>query len=146
MQFAVRINATKEKVWNTLWNDNSYRKWTAIFAEGSYAVTDNWKEGSKVLFLDGKRNGMVSMVAGNRPYEYMSFVHKGEVKDGIEETESEQVKQWEGMTENYTLTPSVDGTELLVEMEANMSVDIKDYFEKTWPLAMKKIKELAEEK
>lgn len=146
MQFAVDINATKEKVWNTLWDDDSYRKWTAVFAEGSYAVTDNWKEGSKVLFLDGKGNGMVSMVAGNRPYEYMSFVHKGEVKEGVEDMESEQVKQWEGMTENYTITATGNETGLLVEMEANMIAGFKDYFEKTWPLAMEKIKELAEEK
>jgi len=51
------------------------------FAAGSYAKTDNWKEGSKVLFLDGKGQGMVSTVAKNKPNEYMSFKHLGEVKD-----------------------------------------------------------------
>ncbi|MBA2423398.1 MAG: SRPBCC domain-containing protein, partial [Chitinophagales bacterium] len=66
LNFSTSINASKEKVWKTLWDDSSYRKWTGAFQEGSYAETDNWKEGSKVLFLDGKRNGMVSQVAANR--------------------------------------------------------------------------------
>ena len=63
MNFSVDINASKEKVWDALWEDASYRKWTSAFMEGSYAVTDNWKQGTKVLFLDPKGSGMVSMVA-----------------------------------------------------------------------------------
>ena len=43
MNFSIDINAPKEKVWNVLWDDDSYRKWTSAFAEGSYAKTDNWK-------------------------------------------------------------------------------------------------------
>ena len=52
LNFTTKIDAPKEKVWNTLWNDATYRAWTSAFAEGSFAETDNWKEGSKVLFLD----------------------------------------------------------------------------------------------
>jgi uncharacterized protein YndB with AHSA1/START domain len=66
MNFSIDINAPKEKVWNVLWDDNSYRKWTSPFAEGSYAKTDNWKEGSKVLFLGPSGDGMVSKVASNK--------------------------------------------------------------------------------
>jgi len=145
MNFAVSINAPKEKVWNTLWEDESYRKWTSAFIEGSHAVTDHWKEGTKVLFLDPKGSGMVSMVAENKPNEYMSFKHLGEVKDGIEDTTSEQAKQWSGATENYTLTKTAKGTDLKVEMEGNINNDFKEYFLKTWPEALEKVKELAEE-
>jgi uncharacterized protein YndB with AHSA1/START domain len=60
INFSISINAPKEKVWKVLWNDDSYRKWTSAFAEGSYAVTDNWKEGTKVKFLDPKGSGMIS--------------------------------------------------------------------------------------
>ncbi|HEY6976064.1 MAG TPA: SRPBCC domain-containing protein [Chitinophagaceae bacterium] len=145
MNFSISINAPKEKVWNTLWEDESYRKWTSPFMEGSYAVTDNWKEGSKVLFLGPKESGMVSMVAENRPNEYMSFKHLGEVKDGVEDTTSEQAKQWSGATENYTLVKTAKGTDLKVEMEGNISNDFKEYFLKTWPEALEKVRELAEE-
>src|SRR6476620_9267221 len=101
MHFNLHINAPKEKVWSTLWEDASYRDWTSAFMEGSYAVTDNWKEGTKVLFLDPKGSGMVSIVAENRPYEYMSFKHLGEVIDGVADTTTYKVTQWSGAFENY---------------------------------------------
>jgi len=146
MNFSVSINAPKEKVWKPLWEGASYRKWTSAFIEGSYAVTDNWKEGTKVLFLDAKGSGMVSMVTENKPNEYMSFKHLGEVRDGVEDISSEQAKQWNGATENYTLIKTNTGTELKVEMEGNINNDFKEYFLKTWPEALEKVKQLAEEK
>src|SRR5687768_2071238 len=100
--FSVRINAPKEKEWKTLWDDSTYRQWTSPFMEGSYAETDNWKEGSKVLFLGPEGSGMVSTVAANRPNEFMSFKHLGEVKGGVEDTTSEKIKAWAGAYENYT--------------------------------------------
>ena len=144
MNFSISINAPKDRVWNTLWNLDSYRKWTAAFAEGSDVETDNWKEGTKVLFTDGKGNGMVSRIAANRPNEYMSFEHLGEIKDGVEDTTSDKVSQWSGAKENYTLTSTPDGTDLQIDMD--ITEEYKDYFLKTWPKALDKIKELAEAK
>lgn len=112
------------------------------FFEGSYAETDNWKEGSKVLFLSPERDGMVSRVAANKPNSFMSFEHLGIVKKGVEDTESEDVKGWAGAKEDYTLTEQNGKTKLLVEMDSND--EFKEYFLKTWPLALEKIKELAE--
>ena len=96
INFSTDINAPKEKVWEVLWNDDSYRKWTSAFYEGSYAQTDNWKEGTKVLFLGPGGDGMVSRVAANKPNKFMSFEHLGVVKKGVEDTESEEVKDWAG--------------------------------------------------
>lgn len=93
INFKTVINAAPEKIWKVLWDDATYRKWTSAFSEGSYAETD-WKEGSKVLFLDGQGQGMVSRIAENRPNEYMSIEHLGEVKDGVEDTSSDRVKAW----------------------------------------------------
>ena len=36
----IDINASKEKVWNVLFDDATYRIWAASFMPGSYAVTD----------------------------------------------------------------------------------------------------------
>ncbi|MDX5346119.1 MAG: SRPBCC domain-containing protein, partial [Hymenobacteraceae bacterium] len=80
LQYSVDINAPKEKVWEVLWNDETYRKWTSVFSEGSSAETD-WQEGSKIHFLNGEGGGMYSVVAKNQPNEYMSIKHLGEVKD-----------------------------------------------------------------
>ncbi len=141
MNFSTSINAPKDKVWKTLWEDTSYRKWTSVFSEGSCAVTD-WQEGSKILFLDGKGSGMVSQIESIRPNEFMSFKHLGEVKNGVEDTDSEGVKAWAGAHENYTLKETNGITTLVVEMD--IVEDFKDYFIKTWPKALEQVKALSE--
>jgi hypothetical protein len=140
--FSTSINATPEKVWNILWTDATYRKWTTAFMEGSYAVTD-WKEGSKVLFLDGKGMGMVSRIAVNRPNEYMSIEHLGEVKDGVEDTTSDRVKAWAGAHENYTLKKINDQTELTIDMD--ITEEYKEMFAQIWPKALANVKQLSEQ-
>ena len=140
-EFKTTINAPREKVWNILWGNITYPEWTSVFAEGSRAETD-WKKGSKVLFLDGKGEGMVSTIAENKPNEFMSIKHLGFVKNGVEDTNSEKVKEWAGALENYILKTINGKTELIVDMD--ITDEYKDYFEKTWPNALKKLKEMAE--
>jgi hypothetical protein len=142
MNFSIDINAPREKVWNVLWGDKSYRDWTSAFMEGSYAITDDWKVGSKVLFLATDGKGMVSKVDTNRPNEFMSFEHQGIVKDGIEDTTSDAVKEWQGAKENYTLKEAGKGTKLIIEMDTSETE--KEYFEKVWPKALERVKNLAE--
>jgi len=141
LEFKTVIDAAPEKIWNVLWNDDTYRKWTSAFAEGSYAETD-WKEGSKVLFLDGNGRGMVSRIEKNKPYEYMSIEHLGEINNGVEDTTSEKVKDWAGAHENYTLKKVNGKTELRVDMDIND--EFKDMFAKIWPVALDNIKKLSE--
>lgn len=144
LNFSVNIDAPKEKVWKVLWDDSSYREWTRVFNEGSHAQTDNWKEGSKVRFLSAdNQDGMFSEVAANRPNEYMSFRHLGIVKNGKDDTESEEVKQWAGAMENYTLEENNGVTTLKVDMDSND--EFKEYFDKTWPQALGKVKSLSEQ-
>ncbi len=112
------------------------------FAEGSYAVTDNWKEGSEVKFLDPKDSGMISKVAANRPNEFMSFEHLGEIKDGVEDTNSDKVKEWAGAKENYMLKEKDGVTELAVDMD--ITDEYKDMFTEMWPKALENVKALAE--
>ena len=142
INFQTHINAPKEVVWKTLWDDASYRKWTSAFCEGSFAVTDNWKEGTEVKFLSPDGGGMVSRVAINRPTEYMSFEHLGEIKGGREDRISEKVKDWAGAKESYKLTETDGVTTLAVEMDATEK--FKDYFISTWPKALEEVKLLAE--
>ena len=141
-QFTVQINAGREKVWSVLWNDDTYGQWTGIFAEGSCAKTD-WKKGSKVIFTDEKgMGGMVSKIADIVPNEFMSFEHQGEIKDGVEDTTSEKVKEWTGAMENYTLTDNDGGTRLVVEMD--LADAYAGYFKEKFPKALDIVKKLAE--
>lgn len=70
--FLIEIKAPKIKVWNVLWDDATYRKWTATFSEGSQALSE-WREGSKVLFLSPGGEGMFSIIHKKIPNEFMSF-------------------------------------------------------------------------
>ena len=141
LKFKTVINAAPEKIWKVLWDDTTYRKWTSAFSEGSYAETD-WKEGSKVLFLDGNGQGMVSRIAENRPNEYMSIEHLGEVKDGVEDTSSDRVKAWAGAHENYTLKKVNGKTELSIDMD--ITEEFKEMFSQMWPKALDNVKKLSE--
>ena len=40
MHFSIGIAALRETVWEILLDDATYRQWTAVFAEGSYAEGD----------------------------------------------------------------------------------------------------------
>ncbi|WP_460671592.1 SRPBCC domain-containing protein [Larkinella ripae] len=139
-QFKTVIGATRETVWALLWGEVTYPEWTAVFNEGSRVETD-WKEGSKVRFLDANNDGILSQIAASVPPEYLSFKIVGEVKKGVE-IRGEAGSEWVGSEENYTLK-TVDGkTELTVE------IDIVDeyinYFQEKWPKALEKLKEMAE--
>lgn len=142
LKFNTTIDAPREKVWEILWAKDTYPKWTKAFMEGSDVETD-WNEGSKVLFTDGKGSGMVSRIAKKNAPEYMSFEHLGELKDGVEDTTSDKVKQWSGSKENYILKENNGVTTL--EVELDMGSDMQDYFIKTFPKALQLVKELSEE-
>jgi hypothetical protein len=141
LTFSTTINAPKELVWRTMLDDETYRTWTSAFQEGSYAVTD-WKRGSKALFMAPDGNGMVSRIAEHRPSEFLSLEHLGLVKNGVEDLQSPEVKQWAGARENYTLGEHAGQVTLTIEMDT--ADDYRKYFEGAWPKALAVLKDLSE--
>lgn len=146
LHFSITINAPKEKVWHTMLDDEPYREWTAAFNPGSYYKGD-WNKGSKILFLGpdpntGEEGGMVSRIAENKPYEFISIEHLGIVKNGVEDTTSEEARKWAPAFENYTFKEKGGATEVLVEID--IEDENKKMFEEMWPRALQKLKEIAE--
>jgi uncharacterized protein YndB with AHSA1/START domain len=146
LHFSIVINASKEKVWNTMLDMDTYQLWTDVFAPGSQYIGD-WSKGSKMLFLGpdetGAMGGMVSRIKENRPYEYISIEHIGIVQNGKEDTSSESVKEWVGALENYTFKEMGDRTEVLVDMDT-AEEEYEEMLQTTWPKALQKLKQLAE--
>ena len=145
IQFKTEINAPKEKVWDTMLNDATYRQWTKSFDPNSY-YEGSWQKGSKIKFLgpaeNGKTSGMFSEIAENIPYEFVSIKHLGIIKDGVEDTTSEEAKSWSPAFENYTFKDNGGKTELLIEMDADEKYS--GMFNEMWPKALKRLKELCE--
>lgn len=141
LHFSIPINAPKKKVWETMLNDETYRKWTSAFTEGSY-YKGSWEEGSKILFLDPNGAGMVSKIVENNPYEFISIEHLGFVKDGEEDMESKGAKDMAGAHENYSFKESDGKTKVSVDMD--ISDEYQAMFEDMWPKALTKLKALSE--
>lgn len=141
IQFSVDINAPKEKVWYSLWDDENYETWTTAFCEGSHAVS-GWNEGDKIHFLDPKGSGMASRIVEKKPFDSMVFAHITEIVNHEEQPISEAIQQWSGCKEQYTLTEKNGVTTLVSEVES--IEEHVDFFRNMFPNAMQKIKEIAE--
>ncbi|MEK7549839.1 MAG: SRPBCC domain-containing protein [Patescibacteria group bacterium] len=146
LQLSIDIHAPKEKVWDTVISDATYREWTSVFSPGSY-FEGSWDKGSKILFLGpdpetGEVGGMVSRIADNRPYEFLSVEHLGIYKNGIEDTESEEAKKWAPAYENYSFEEKDGVTTFSLDMDIEDSY--KESMEGMWKEALEKLKALSE--
>lgn len=139
LTFETKINAPKEKVWDSLWNDTSYRQWTSAFIDGSYAESD-WNEGSKILFLSPTGEGMFGIIQKKIPNVQMTFKHLGEIKNGIEEP-----KNWSDATESYYLNEINGITELAVKLNIEATSEFEQYFNNTFPKALEILKHISEQ-
>ncbi len=141
LHFTIDINAPKEKVWNTMLGDETYRIWASKFSEGSY-YKGSWEKGSSIQFVGPSGDGMASEIADNKPYSFVSVRHIGFLQNGVVDTESEAVKGWFPAYENYTFTEANGVTTV------NVDLDVTEDFEKDmadmWPRALEKLKEICE--
>jgi uncharacterized protein YndB with AHSA1/START domain len=140
-QFSTLIQAPREVVWETVIGPVTYRIWTAAFTEGSY-FEGTWAKGERMRFLAPGGQGMVSEIAESRPHEFISIKHLGEIKDGVEDTESEAVRSWAPCFETYTFTQAGAATELTVDMD--MAESFEEYMTGVWPKALSQLKALCE--
>ncbi|MFC5381351.1 SRPBCC family protein [Aquipuribacter nitratireducens] len=137
----IDVAATPEQAWDVLTGDLTYRKWTAEFAEGSYARTD-WREGSTVRFLGPDGTGLVGRVVTSRRPELLDVEYTGVVGGGVDDVESEQARLWAGTHETYRLTDVSGATH--VAISAPMEDAYYDDMVQAWVRALATVKELAE--
>ncbi|MCR6722599.1 MAG: SRPBCC domain-containing protein [Chitinophagaceae bacterium] len=144
VHYNVTINAPAEKVFNTMLEKKSYEQWTAAFNPTS-TYEGSWGKGDKIYFIgehEGKKGGMVARIAENIPNKFVSIEHYGILEDGKEITEGPAVEAFAGTHENYSFEPKGGGT--LLSIEVDTVEQYADYFDQTWPVALAKLKEIAE--
>ena len=148
IHFSIFIKAPKEKVWNIMFDADTYNKWTKPFNPKSHYIGD-WSEGSKMLFLGSDEDGdgmggMVSRIKKNIMYKFISIEHIGIVKNSKEDTTSDEVKKWTPSFENYTFSEKKGGMQVSIEMD--VIEEYKSMFEEMWPKSLQELKKLAEKK
>lgn len=135
LNFETEINATPEKVWDTLWQEEFFKAWAPTLNSSYYE--GNFQQDSKIYFFGEDRNGMYSFVEKNIPEKEMKFQHLGWIIDG-----EESPQNWENSWETYLLEESPNGTQLKIEV--NALDEFADFFSSNYPKMIQKVKELAE--
>ncbi len=141
MRHSIEINASKERVWKVLWDDQTLRDWANIIDEGTYMVGD-LQEGNEVNFMSASGYGVTSRVEKLVPYERVSFRQIADIKTGADGSLEKREKQWAGGTEDYVLEEHHGKVTLTVTQD--VPDELVDYFEKTLPKVLDRIKVLAE--
>ncbi|MDF2535862.1 MAG: hypothetical protein K0R18_2021 [Bacillales bacterium] len=139
IQFSIEINASKERVWTTLWEDSSFRDWANIIDVGTY-MKGVMKEGNEIQFISSVNGyGVTSLIEKLNPNEFVLIRHCADTKEGGQQ---EREKEWTGGTESYSLTEKNGVTTLIVKMD--LPQEQEETFNNRFPRALGRIKTLAE--
>lgn len=141
IQFSAEIAAPVARVFQLMLEPESYKQWTSAFAEGSY-FEGSWQQGQKIRFLGPSGDGMVAEIAEHRPNEFISIRHLGTISNGVEDTQSDAVRAWVGVYENYTFLAIPGGTRLVIDQD--VTEDFEQYLASAWPKALQQLKALCE--
>lgn len=139
IQFSIVINATKERVWVTLWEDITFRDWANSIDEGTY-MKGVMKEGNEIQFISSVNGyGVTSLIEKLNPNEFVLFRHSADTQ---ESGQQEREKEWTGGTESYSLTEKNGVTTLTVKTDVPQEQE--ETFNIRFPRALERIKTLAE--
>ncbi len=145
MQFKIDIHAGIENVYNTMLGEKTFKEWTSEFNPTS-DFEGSWEKGSKILFVgvnkEGKREGMVGLIKENIPYKFVSIKYIGLVDGEKEITEGPEIEGWANTFENYSF--SGNDIQTTVAVDIDIQDQWVDYFEKTYPKALERLKQICE--
>lgn len=144
LSYEIIINAPKDKIWNILWDEKIYSQWTKFFNpdSDSYMKSD-WKVGGKTYFINAEGEGMVSTIDSLEKPDQIIFKHLGMIdKDGNEDTESMEIKQWSGCFEKYILIDFDGQTKLHAEVQAEK--EWQDHMNTGFTKGLQIVKNIAE--
>ena len=103
----------------------------------------DWQIGGKTYFTEASgQNGMVSTIERIEEPKILVFKHLGEMVNGVEDTESDRVKAWNGSLEAYFLDENNGKTMLRVEVDVDSNY--KDMMDNGFTKGLEVVKNLSE--
>lgn len=141
LRFQVAISANKKAVWDTLWQDETFRQWAGLIDPGTYMVGE-LKQGNEVEFISAENGyGVTSLVEKLTPYEFLLLRHSADTQDSGQQ---EREREWTGGAESYALSEQDGATTLTATLD--VPIELEEYFKNNYPKALRRVKELAEAK
>lgn len=140
IQFSIEIDAAKARVWDTLWQDKTFRQWASIIDPETYMVGD-LQEGHEIQFISAASGyGVTSLVEKLVAGEYLRLRHRADTQD---DGKRERENEWTGGEESYVLAEKDGLTTLTVAFD--VPPELEEEFRANYPKALERVKELAEE-
>lgn len=141
MHFSIEMNATRERVWDTLWQDETLREWASVIDPGTYMVGD-LKEGNEIQFISSVNGyGVTSLVEKLVTGEFLLLRHRADTQ---EDGKRKRDREWSGGEESYSLADN-DGTTTLT-VAFDVPPELEEEFKVSYPKALERVKVLAERK
>jgi uncharacterized protein YndB with AHSA1/START domain len=139
LSFSTQTHASRQTVWQTLWQDETLRQWANIIDPGTY-MKGELKRGNEVEWISAENGyGVTSLVEDIKESEYVVFRHQADTKEvGTKQRD----KQWTGGSEIYKLEENNGQTTLTAEFD--VPEELEEYFNTAYPKALACIKTLAE--
>jgi len=138
-QYTIQINATKERVWTTLWDDLTFRDWAGIIDEGTY-MKGEMIEGNRIQYISSVNGyGVTSLIEKLIPNVFIQLRHCADTKEsGAQERE----KEWTGGTESYSLVEKNGVTTLI--FITDFPEELEEILSVSFPKALERVRTLAE--
>lgn len=141
LQFSIEINATRERVWDTLWQDETFREWASIIDPQTYMVGE-LKEGNEIQFISSASGyGVTSLVEKLVVGQFLLLRHHADTQ---ESGKRERDQEWTGGAETYSLVNNDGATTLTVVFD--VPPELEEEFKVSYPKALERVKMLSERK
>ncbi len=143
LTYSQTIDASRERVWSTITELGSYKKWAVAFSPNSQFI-GTWEQGKTIRFFDPNLGGTIARLSTVSFPEKIVAEHVAIAsKNGDIDTESDVAKKWIGVRESYSLA-TVGGSTLLT-VDILTHADFKQMFDDAWPEAFRRLKAVCEQ-
>jgi hypothetical protein len=144
LTYSASIAAPAKTVWDNMLGPETYQEWTAVAWPGSF-YQGEWEPDTEIKFTGENGAGTLARITGYQLYQLIIAEHIALLLPGsIEDRDSDAAKTWVGSIEQYAFNETEGVTELIVTMTIHPQWE--DMFNKDWPKALAKLKEMCEAK